>query len=86
MASALASGARGRWFESSRPDHSVSQKTFVFDFAGISRAEQTGYELPKVEIFLISSKGITDPRMETLKKLAKALDVSIDELVKNGKV
>ena len=32
-------------------------------------------------IIKIESKGITDPRMETLNKLADALEVSIDELV-----
>lgn len=30
----------------------------------------------------LEAKGITDPRMETLKKLAAALNVSIDTLVK----
>jgi len=28
----------------------------------------------------LEGKGITDPRIETLKKIAKALNVSIDEL------
>ena len=32
-------------------------------------------------VIKLESGGITDPRMETLKKLAKALNVSIDELV-----
>ena len=32
-------------------------------------------------IIKLESKGIKDPRMETLIKLAKALDVSIDRLV-----
>ena len=32
-------------------------------------------------IIKLESKGITDPRMETLKKLARALGISIDELV-----
>lgn len=32
-------------------------------------------------IIKLESKGIKDPRMETLKKLAKALNVKIDELV-----
>lgn len=32
-------------------------------------------------IIKLESKGIVDPRMETLKKLADALGVSIDELV-----
>ena len=32
-------------------------------------------------IIKLESKGIVDPRMETLKKLADALDVSIDDLV-----
>ena len=32
-------------------------------------------------VIKLESKGITDPRMETLKKLAFALDISIDELV-----
>ena len=34
-------------------------------------------------IIKLESKGITDPRMETLKKLASALEVSIDKLVDN---
>lgn len=34
-------------------------------------------------IIKLESKGITDPRMETLKKLASALGVSIDKLVDN---
>jgi len=34
-------------------------------------------------VIKLESEGITDPRMETLKKLAKALDVSIDELARN---
>lgn len=33
-------------------------------------------------IIKLESKGITDPRMETLKKLATALDTSIDKLVR----
>ena len=32
-------------------------------------------------IIKLESKGITDPRMETLKKIANALNVSIDILV-----
>ena len=32
-------------------------------------------------VIKLESRGITDPRMETLKKLASALNVSIDELV-----
>ena len=32
-------------------------------------------------VIKLESEGITDPRMETLKKLARALDVSIDALV-----
>ncbi len=32
-------------------------------------------------IIKLESKGITDPRMETLKKLSSALNVSIDNLV-----
>ena len=32
-------------------------------------------------VIKLESKGITDPRMETLKKLAGALEVSIDKLV-----
>jgi len=32
-------------------------------------------------IIKIESKGITDPRMGTLKKLATALGISLDELV-----
>ena len=32
-------------------------------------------------IIKLESRGITDPRMRTLKKLASALGVSIDELV-----
>ena len=32
-------------------------------------------------VIKLESKGIIDPRMETLKKLAGALKVSIDELV-----
>ena len=32
-------------------------------------------------VIKLESEGITDPRMETLKKLAQALDVSIDALV-----
>ncbi|MFA5157004.1 MAG: helix-turn-helix transcriptional regulator [Candidatus Omnitrophota bacterium] len=34
-------------------------------------------------VIKLESKGITDPRMETLKKLASALEVSIDKLVDN---
>ena len=32
-------------------------------------------------VIKLESKGIKDPRMETLKKLAKALNVKIDDLV-----
>lgn len=32
-------------------------------------------------VIKLESKGIIDPRMETLKKLANALNVSIDDLV-----
>jgi transcriptional regulator with XRE-family HTH domain len=32
-------------------------------------------------IIKLESKGITDPRMETLKKIAGALEISLDELV-----
>jgi transcriptional regulator with XRE-family HTH domain len=32
-------------------------------------------------IIKLESKAIADPRMETLKKLAKALNIKIDELV-----
>lgn len=31
-------------------------------------------------VIKLESKGITDPRLETLKKLAGALEISIDEL------
>ena len=34
-------------------------------------------------IIKLESKGIVDPRMETLKKLAGALEISIDKLVDN---
>ena len=30
----------------------------------------------------LESRGISNPTIETLKKLAKALDVSVDELIK----
>lgn len=33
-------------------------------------------------IIKIESRGITNPRMETLIKLAKALEISIDELIR----
>jgi len=33
-------------------------------------------------VIKLESGGITDPRMETLKKLASALDIGIDELVR----
>lgn len=32
-------------------------------------------------IIKLESKGILDPRMETLKRLASALEITIDELV-----
>ena len=32
-------------------------------------------------VIKLESRGITDPRMETLKKLASALNISIDKLV-----
>jgi len=32
-------------------------------------------------VIKLEAGGITDPRMKTLRKLAKALDVSIDDLV-----
>lgn len=32
-------------------------------------------------VIKLESKGITDPRMGTLKKLANALDISIDNLI-----
>jgi len=34
-------------------------------------------------VIKLESEGIVDPRLETLKKLAKALDISIDELARN---
>jgi DNA-binding XRE family transcriptional regulator len=33
-------------------------------------------------IIKLESKGITDPRMGTLKKLAKALEIKIDDLIR----
>jgi DNA-binding XRE family transcriptional regulator len=33
-------------------------------------------------VIKLESKGITDPRMGTLKKLAKALEIKIDDLIK----
>jgi len=36
-------------------------------------------------IIKLESRGITDPRMETLKKLANALNISIDKLVGRNK-
>lgn len=36
-------------------------------------------------IIKIESRGITNPRMETLIKLAKALEISVDELIKSRK-
>lgn len=33
-------------------------------------------------IIKIESRGITNPRMETLIKLAKALEISVDELIR----
>lgn len=36
-------------------------------------------------IIKLESKGITDPRMETLIKVADALEISLDELVGRGK-
>jgi transcriptional regulator with XRE-family HTH domain len=45
---------------------------------GLARKANISYNT----IIKLESSGITDPRMETLKKLAKALDISIDELVR----
>ena len=45
---------------------------------GLSRKADISYNT----VIKLESGGITDPRMETLKKVAKALGVSIDELVK----
>jgi transcriptional regulator with XRE-family HTH domain len=36
-------------------------------------------------VIKLESKGITDPRMETLKKIAGALGISLDELVGRSK-
>jgi putative transcriptional regulator len=36
-------------------------------------------------IIKLESKGITDPRMETLIKLADALEISLDKLVERSK-
>ena len=44
---------------------------------GLARKADISYNT----IIKLESRGITDPRMETLKKLASALNVSIDELV-----
>lgn len=44
---------------------------------GLSRKADISYNT----VIKLESGGITDPRMETLKKLANALNVSIDELV-----
>jgi predicted transcriptional regulator len=33
-------------------------------------------------VIKLESKGITDPRMGTLKKLAKALEIKIDNLIR----
>jgi len=44
---------------------------------GLSRKADISYNT----VIKLESGGIADPRMETLKKLANALNVSIDELV-----
>jgi len=44
---------------------------------GLARKADISYHT----IAKLEGKGITDPRMETLKKLANALNISIDELV-----
>ena len=46
---------------------------------GLSRKADISYNT----VIKLESGGITDPRMETLKKLANALNVSIDELAGN---
>jgi len=46
---------------------------------GLARKADISYNT----VIKLESEGITDPRMETLKKLAKALNVSIDELARN---
>ncbi len=45
---------------------------------GLARKANISYNT----LIKLESGGITDPRMETLKKLASALNVSIDTLVK----
>ena len=44
---------------------------------GLSRKADISYNT----VIKLESEGITDPRMETLKKIAKALNISIDDLV-----
>jgi predicted transcriptional regulator len=44
---------------------------------GLARKADISYNT----VIKLESEGIIDPRMETLKKLANALNVSIDELV-----
>ena len=44
---------------------------------GLARKADISYNT----IIKLESRGITDPRMKTLKKLASALNVSIDKLV-----
>ena len=44
---------------------------------GLARKADVSYNT----VIKLESKGITDPRMETLKKLANGLNVSIDDRV-----
>ena len=44
---------------------------------GLARKADVSYNT----VIKLESEGIIDPRMETLKKLAKALNISIDDLV-----
>jgi len=44
---------------------------------GLARKADISYNT----VIKLESEGIVDPRLETLKKLAKALNISIDDLV-----
>lgn len=57
----------------------VEHKNFPYYLVHLKLARKA--DISYNTIIKLESKGITDPRMETLIKLAKALEVSIDQLV-----
>lgn len=74
--------AKMKRVEISKPSTLIANLQYLIDKAGISEAELSRYtNIPQPTLHKILSGKTTDPRISTLKILAKHFNVSIDQLL-----